>query len=313
MNQKKTGWIFLTIIIIYVGGSYLVGRLTQGNPLDFRLLLFLGEMFMWAPALALLGLNKINPVRFCGFKKVHISTALMTVLFSFMVMPAATFVNILSMFFVENAVNQMSAQVLESGFFISFLAIAVYGPVAEEFVFRGILFKGYKETASSLKAILLSALLFGLMHMNFNQMGYAFVLGIALALLMEATGSILPAMICHITINARSVILMFLADGMQKWASGFLQDMGGVGEELLQSANMEVTKSQLGGMLCLEALFLVACLPIAGCILVWLSKREGRLSILQGLWADRKRGKVLGIPVILGMIICIAVMVIDLL
>lgn len=312
MNRKKAGWLFFIVIVVYEGASLLTGRISRQYPLDFRLALFLGEAFMLAPALLLLALFKVNPVRLCHFRKIKVSTALMTVLFSFFAMPAATLMNILSMFFVENTVSMMSGEIIQTGFLLSFLAIAVFGPAAEEFVFRGILFGGYRESASALKAILLSALLFGMMHMNFNQMGYAFVLGIGMALLVEVTGNIWPSIIFHITVNARSVIVLFLTDGMGKWAQGVLNDVG-LSEELMENAGAAITNSQLGAMLCLELLIAVVCLPIAGCILVWIAKREGGLDKLKNLWSERKAGRVFSIPVILGIIICAGIMLKDVL
>lgn len=312
MNQKKAGWLFFIVIIVYEGASLLTGRISRQYPLDFRLVLFLGEAFMLIPALLLLGLFRANPVRLCRFRKIKVSTALMTVLFSFMAMPAATLMNILSMFFLDNTVSLMSGEIIQTGFLISFLAIAVYGPVAEEVVFRGILFGGYRESASAWKAILISALLFGMMHMNFNQMGYAFVLGIGMALLVEVTGSIWSSIIFHITVNARSVVMLFLADGMGKWAQGVTNGME-LSEELLENAGATVTNSQLGAMLCLELLIAVVCLPIAGCILAWIAKREGGLDKLKSLWSERKTGRVFSIPVILAIIICVGIMVKDML
>ena len=61
-----------------------------------------------------------------------------------------------------------------------------------------------------LPAILLTGFLFGCMHMNLNQFIYAFALGIYLAFLVEATGSIFSSMIAHFTLNATSVVMSFL-------------------------------------------------------------------------------------------------------
>lgn len=56
-------------------------------------------------------------------------------------------------------------------------------------------------------AIIISALLFGLMHANIRQTLYTFVGGIVLAILAIKTRSILPAMIIHFTNNAVAVYL----------------------------------------------------------------------------------------------------------
>ena len=76
-------------------------------------------------------------------------------------------------------------------------------------MFRGVLFHTYRKSRM-LSAILLSAFLFGCMHMNLNQFMYAFALGVYLAFLVEATGSILSSMLAHFTLNVTSVVLSFL-------------------------------------------------------------------------------------------------------
>ena len=59
------------------------------------------------------------------------------------------------------------------------------------------------------RQVLLSSLLFGLMHMNFNQAPYAFALGVAMAVLVEATGSLWSSVLMHVIFNAQSVLLMY--------------------------------------------------------------------------------------------------------
>ncbi|MGN1149023.1 MAG: lysostaphin resistance A-like protein [Lachnospiraceae bacterium] len=304
MNAKKSGWLFFAIIVIYIGTSFALSIFAADIKLSFEFSTFLSEALIWVPALLCFAICRVNPVKFCHFRKMHVSTALMTVLFAFMAMPAATLTNIISMFFVENEVNLMSGSMLEAGFPLMFLCVAVYAPLSEELVFRGALFQGYRQSASPLKAILISSLLFGLMHLNFNQAGYAFVLGVIMALLVEATGSIWSSFILHMTVNARSVVLLFLTDKM----TGFAQDMAGA-DGLMENMNTAVTNKELFMMLCFEILVAVVCLPIAGCILVWIAKREGRLDKLQALWPERKSGKVWTVATALSVIICIGFMV----
>ena len=305
MNSKKSGWLFLIVVVVYLGVQYLLSYLMRFLPIrgmSFEFALFFGETLMLVPTLLFLLFNRSNPLKVCRFHKIKISTALMTVLFAFLAMPAAT---------LMNTVSQMSPQMLNTGFGLCFLAIAVYGPFVEEVVFRGAIFGGMRESASVWKSMLLSALLFGMMHMNFNQVGYAFVLGISMALLVEATGSIWASIIFHITVNARSVIALF---GVEK-LSGLSQDLAELlGQtDVIEAAEATVTNSQLAAMLCLELLVAVVCLPIAGCVLVFLAKRENRLERLKSIWVERRQGKVFGIPVIIGMIICVVEMVLSVL
>lgn len=83
--------------------------------------------------------------------------------------------------------------------------------VIEELAYRGVMFGSFHE-AGRLKAILMSGILFGLMHMNFNQMAYAVVIGLIFGFVVEATGSIIPTMIMHFLINGFSVVIKHIAN-----------------------------------------------------------------------------------------------------
>lgn len=93
-----------------------------------------------------------------------------------------------------------------ANFLIQLVTVAVLPTFCEEFLHRGILFRGIRQIGYK-KAILISSLLFGLIHFNINQFFYAFVLGMLMALVCIVSKSIYPAMIIHFTNNAISVYL----------------------------------------------------------------------------------------------------------
>ena len=82
---------------------------------------------------------------------------------------------------------------------------------AEEFLCRGILYWFGYRGISKIEGVLLSALVFALMHMNLNQFFYAFFLGIVFALMVEASDSILVSMIMHFAVNAFNVFATYMA------------------------------------------------------------------------------------------------------
>ena len=87
--------------------------------------------------------------------------------------------------------------------------VAVLPGLFEEFSHRGLLCAGYKKTGWQF--VILSALLFSLMHQNIVQTGYTFVDGVAMALVMYYTGSIFPSIFMHFLNNAWSVFLGYVA------------------------------------------------------------------------------------------------------
>ncbi len=87
------------------------------------------------------------------------------------------------------------------------LAIAVIGPVLEELLFRGAITKALLQQYSPTKAILLSALLFGVFHINPAQILPAFLIGILFAWTYYKTASLIPCILMHILNNSLSVFL----------------------------------------------------------------------------------------------------------
>lgn len=93
-------------------------------------------------------------------------------------------------------------------FLIQIVLVAVLPAICEEFLHRGLLLHGTKQIGVK-KAMLISSLLFGLIHFNINQFFYAFVLGMLMSLVVLASKSIYPSMIIHFTNNAISVYLTY--------------------------------------------------------------------------------------------------------
>ena len=95
-----------------------------------------------------------------------------------------------------------------AGDFFLFLAISAILPaVFEEFSHRGVLLSGLEYRSSERSAIVLSAVLFGLMHESPGQMIYATMGGIVFAYVVVKTDSIIPAMCAHFANNAISTLL----------------------------------------------------------------------------------------------------------
>jgi len=89
---------------------------------------------------------------------------------------------------------------------INLVLVALLPAFCEEFLHRGLLLNeiskiGYK------KAIILSALLFSLIHFNINQISYAFVIGLILAVVVVVSKNIWPAIIIHFINNGISVYI----------------------------------------------------------------------------------------------------------
>jgi len=87
----------------------------------------------------------------------------------------------------------------------------VVGPIFEELMFRGWILYGFMNRYTPRKAIVLSSLLFGLLHLNPVMIAYAFLIGCLFAWMVKRTGSLNPAIAAHIVANTMATILGIIA------------------------------------------------------------------------------------------------------
>ncbi len=95
------------------------------------------------------------------------------------------------------------------------LAVAVVGPIVEELVFReGIIRYLLRHGEHRKYAVLFSAVMFGLIHLNPAQIPFAVVMGIILGVIYVKSGSIILTSLIHILNNSAALAEMRLTDGM---------------------------------------------------------------------------------------------------
>lgn len=298
MNYKKVNWSFLGMVLVHLlvvfalvifGNNFTMGIVTN---------LFVSELLLVIPASIALLCSREAPNRVLGFHRLKISSVLMIFLYTILMSPLTTLLNAISMLFVENEVSSMSGDVVEVPFFVMFFMMAIFGPVCEELCFRGIVYRGYLKSGNALGAVLLSSLLFGLIHMNFNQAPYAFVLGVAMALLVEATGSLFSSILMHAAFNGWTVVIMYVYDRF----------LPGLTQQAAQSTGTE----EMITVISLYFVLALVCTALAGCVLVWLCMNQGRGEYVAWLWRQRKerngKGKLVSVPLVIGIILCLALM-----
>lgn len=86
-----------------------------------------------------------------------------------------------------------------------FLSTAIVPAFVEEFMFRGMIYANLRPYGRGV-AIVISALLFGLMHQNAGQLLYATAAGIVLAVVYELTGSFWCCVLLHFFNNFIAII-----------------------------------------------------------------------------------------------------------
>ena len=105
-------------------------------------------------------------------------------------------------------IEEMFREIMSGNPVSKFIALVVIAPVAEEMLFRGLIFREFARRYSMNHAIFGSAALFGLFHLNPWQIVVAFPIGVIAAWLVLKTGSIIPGIVLHAALNFTSSFLL---------------------------------------------------------------------------------------------------------
>ncbi len=128
----------------------------------------------------------------------------------FLFTPFMNLINILfesSGYVVDNTLPLQDKMASSTGYFFLGLFIFAFLPaIAEELIFRGIIQTSLASKYKGFVTIIISTLLFVLMHGSLNQTIYQFVVGVMLSYLALVGGSVIYSMILHFLNNALVVV-----------------------------------------------------------------------------------------------------------
>lgn len=320
--------IFLFTIFSYIIGSTIIAFISELVVIDHLLLLLLSQGMLVLPTVCFLAYHKINVFEQIRFKKIHISTVFLLIVFAICIMPLMNLINAVSMLFAANKITDTITSIVDYyPLLVSIVVIAVVPAVLEETVYRGVFYNEYRKN-SVLKGIILSGFLFGLLHMNINQFSYAFIMGIIFALVIEATDSILSTMIIHFVINSYSVIIAYLLPTIIK----ILSRSGDSRELSERMSSQELSKEELLTSIATLAIPAVIMTVIAFLLYYVIAKKEGRWEKVKGIFKksgeeeisehlslktdrinsqeDKKKG-LITLPLLVSFLICVTFMVLN--
>lgn len=228
-QPKDSAIVYFWALLIPLVLSVIISMFLYGSPVDtegkylilkevwfvclLRVLsagLLIGLFFIYSKR------QKIDFIKASGIKKKtnYINIALCIILGIGLVYFTAPIINIVSYLISLTGIDiQTGIDMPLTGIgdlVLALLMIALLPAISEELIYRGIIFNGLKKWGKW-PAILLSALLFCLMHGAVEQFTYTFILGIVLGYLMWETGALWLCMLVHFVNNAVVLISMYVA------------------------------------------------------------------------------------------------------
>lgn len=107
--------------------------------------------------------------------------------------------------------NDSETAVSVMDFIMNTICTAVIPALVEEFAFRGLVL-GVLRKHGDMFAVVTSAFLFGMLHGNFVQIPFAFIVGLVLGYVRVKTDSMLPSVLIHFGNNFFAVTMTYLSE-----------------------------------------------------------------------------------------------------
>lgn len=164
---------------------------------------------------------KIRPI---NFKSILICLVIGMIAFLLNIAVASIFSGIIAFTGYEPALgigDGLSHDYSTGSFLFEVAMTAILPAICEEYMHRGILLYEVRGVGIK-KAIIISSVLFGLLHFSIDKVFYTTVLGMLIAFVAVTTRSIVPAMIIHFVNNFLNVYLEFAS--VNNWFGGKFYD-----------------------------------------------------------------------------------------
>ncbi|MEI3162409.1 MAG: type II CAAX endopeptidase family protein [Lachnospirales bacterium] len=221
MTSPKRGNIFaLALLLFYpvvlIIVSLVIGLIVNGNIISAEkaslvLIVIQDLLILLIPIVIYCLVTKSKLTVLIPHEKLSLKNIFYIIVLTILIAPIIVVISsITTLFYPADINNQILEYIDALPLPLALLALAIMPAVFEELAFRGVLLSNYKSV-SLLNSAIVSGLFFGLFHLDFYQMGYAFAVGIFFAFIVRYTNSIYASMLSHFMINGSQVLVTKIA------------------------------------------------------------------------------------------------------
>lgn len=303
-RSRIAGIEYLSMMIVWLILGLLVSVAGLDTLMNYYSSHALAELELLIPVVVILFLDRFEQMRGTRMKIIGIKPILWGLLLTLILIPITSFLNLLGQLFVPNEITAQiqyyssltGGTVWDKPFLLNLLYMAILPAVVEEFLFRGVLFQGFRS-CGLFKTAFLTSLMFALAHGNLNQFLYAFAIGLFLAYLVEASGSIYAAMLVHMALNSVTVLLGYLQQ--------FLPE--NISSAIIETENTSVRDLSMVYWV-IYGIIAAACIILAIIVIRTIAKACGREIVYREARKGHgrlkgKEGKTFSVELLLGMLI----------
>ena len=228
-NNK--GWIWGTIwpALLYLGLSFFIGIIgaiiaaiyASIKGIDYMDIAYSGNLNLFLNIIVqIISLSIYLPIYLINKKKYYpkpkqkpnIKIILLSICFVFLILtPTDMLLTYISNHFdISSSYYELTQELItDASPIISIITVILLGPITEELMIRGLSLNKALSRKKVITAIIISSIIFGIIHLNLLQGIFAFIVGITLAIVFIKTKSIIPCIIIHIINNLIAYITMY--------------------------------------------------------------------------------------------------------
>lgn len=202
---KVSLYFLIVLVLSIVGPMFVTPVLYKIGLVPPLVLMVIHIIFFIVPAIIYIIVTKSNYKKVFSFKKPKGKDVFFSILIAALALPIMTFFSYTSSFFYTNDVALVLDQMRAYPLWLMILVVGVTPAITEEITIRGIALSGFEFKSKNVAAIM-TGIMFGILNLNAHQFLYATAMGIILAYVVRATGSIFLSMLIHFLINSWNLI-----------------------------------------------------------------------------------------------------------
>jgi membrane protease YdiL (CAAX protease family) len=238
--------VYLAVLALMMVAPILIGNQDSGtvSTLKYYLKLFLLEIILvGGPPLIYMLIFKMNIREVIRLNKIKAGEAFLVAGMAILGYGVIIIINRVWYWIISHwgtpAGQELPPVTNGSQLLLAVLTIGLVPAIVEEFLFRGLIIRGY-ERFGSIAAIVMTGVLFGLLHIQLMSIPSVILLGIVITYTVYRTNSIFAGIIYHFVHNTVTVCFLFLQNIVQKFAGGLEaipeQDISALPQEVLPIA-----------------------------------------------------------------------------
>lgn len=249
-SPKQAAVLFSVVIFLFIMLGF------RAQHYDFYSGVLITEFgLIMLPALVFLIIAKYDLKVVLRLNRISILNIVLIFAIMLFAIPLAGIFNIANLWLVNSIFGKVIVEqppIAENfaGLIINILVIGGSAGICEEFLFRGVIQRGFERFGAS-ASILLAAFLFSLTHMDFQKIFGTFFLGALIGFLVYRSNSLYGGVLAHFTNNSIAVVLGYALTQLTK-------RMGNAGFEIPESQGDLSSVFSAFGQMPIQQLIIVA-------------------------------------------------------